>query len=366
MQKIKELVHQGCILGVNEQAADYPIRPASLDLTMSDEVYRLEEIFLPRKNETIRTILKNIRHLRHDPYQPLERNVLYLARMNESLKLPANIYAFCNPKSSSGRVDIQVRVLADGISRYDAIMSGGFTGELWLLIGPKSFPVVIPPGETLSQIRFFNADCRLSDKAVEEELATYPLLRDPDGQPISSSNRHLSDRDGALLLGIDVTHDFVGWECLGLNRILDLSKRKHYIPSDFFQPLHSANGAVRLRSGAFYILYTRERVQVPPHLACEMIPMDERSGEFRAHYAGFIDPGWGWGAKGEAAGRRLVLEVRPFEDLILRDAQPVAKIRFEKMSEIPTELYDLLGDSNYSNDMHEASTPKLSKHFSMA
>jgi dCTP deaminase len=115
---------------------------------------------------------------------------------------------------------------------------------------------------------------------------------------------------------------------------------------------------VYLKKGAFYILSTNEAVRVPPELACEMVPMDERSGEFRSHYAGFIDPGWGWGEKGEGKGRPLTLEVRPFEDLIVRHGQPIAKIKFERVNEVPVAAYDSMG-SNYIKQ----SGPKLAKHF---
>lgn len=356
-QEIRELIHKGHIKHADEKS----IRPASLDLTITSEVYRLEEMFLPKSGETIRDILKNARPSAHHLSHPLERNVLYLARLQEHLSLPDGIHCVCNPKSSTGRVDIQVRVLADGVPRYDAVMPGGYDGDLWLLMSPKSFPVKIDAGESLSQIRFVRGSSRVTEEEIEETLTAHDLLWDIEGKPLRESGR-LSDQDGSLILGIDVSRDLVGWECLGLHRILDLSKRGHYYAEEFFRPLRRTGDHIRLQNNGFYILYTRERVQVPPHLACEMVPMDERSGEFRVHYAGFIDPGWGWGIDGSANGRRLVLEIRPFEDIVLRDGQPVGKIKFEKMSSRPDQVYDQI-DSNYIN---ETELPRLSKHFRAA
>ncbi len=356
-QHIKRMVEAGELQNI----APENVRPASLDLTLTSEIYRLDEMFLPRKGETIRDILRSVNATDHDPRSPMERNVLYLARLREQLHLPPHVWGSCNPKSSTGRVDIQVRVLADGVARYDTV-SHGFHGELWLLMSPKSFPVKIKIGDSLSQLRFCDSDtARLTQEDLERVSAQSPFLWDRAGNPLPLiADDRSSDNDGTLIMNIDVTRDLVGWECLGLNRVLDLGMLSHYQPSDFFRPLHRTNGAIRLRNNAFYILYTRERLKIAPQLASEMIPMDERSGEFRTHYAGFFDPGWGWGKHGEAVGRSIVLEIRPFEDIVLRDDQPVGKVRFEYMAACPELSYDQMADSNYSI---EAQTPKLSKHF---
>ena len=353
-QAIRELIAQGFVKNADEKN----IRPASLDLTLTSEVYRIEEVFLPRKGEAVRDLLKFARPTLHHLSHPLEKNVNYIARVKETMHLPAEVHCICNPKSSTGRIDIQTRIIADGVPRYDTIMPGGYSGELWTLITPKSFPVLLPPDESLSQIRFFNADTTLNHVSLREEYSSSPLLYDKDAKAIPYEDL-ASDQDGSLILSIDLDMDTVGWECLGSSHVLDVSKRNFYQPTDFFQPIEKKDGHIRLRQNAFYILYTKERVQVGPNLACEMVPMDEKSGEFRAHYAGFIDPGWGWGLGGEVSGRRLVLEVRPFEELVLRDGQPISKIRFCTVTETPEFVYDAL-DSNYTK---EALSPRLSKHF---
>jgi dCTP deaminase len=150
----------------------------------------------------------------------------------------------------------------------------------------------------------------------------------------------------------------LGYEGVKSNTVVDLSKIKFYDHKKFFKPVKKTGEYLHLKKDGFYILSTHEAVRVPPDLSCEMISMDERSGEFRSHYAGFIDPGWGWGEKGEGKGRPLTLEVRPFEDLIVRQGQPIAKVRFERLIEVPDVVYDAT-NSNYIVQ----TGPKLAKHF---
>jgi len=363
MQMIAGMMDAGLVAGCRER-----IRPGSLDLAIGGEVYRVEGSFLPRPGELVCDILSDdlfdgLGARRHELSAPLERNVTYLARLAETLTLPASVYAYCNPKSTTGRNDVLTRVVADGVTRYDAATPRGFKGTLWVLIEPRSYPVLLYPGESLSQIRFFNEDTRFGETDLEIAFERHKLLwMGREKRPFAYQDIKISDNDGSVVLTLDLTGEMVGWECLGESKALDFAKRKHYRPEEFFRPLRPANGKLSLKSGGFYILYTRERVRVPPHLACEMVPMDARSGEFRSHYAGYVDPGWGWGKDGDGCGRRLVLELRPFEDLLLRDNQPVAKVRFERMIEEPEKHYDELEDSNYTA---ESPVPKLSKHFQM-
>lgn len=359
-QVLSHYIDIGIILnGKKEQ-----LNPSSLDLTLTHEVYRVNGMVLPHSHETIRSLLENVDYQCHDIRYPLERDVFYIARLSESLQLPMEIHGYCNPKSSTGRTDVHVRVLADGVARYDTI-SGGKQRELWLLIIPKSFPILLAEGEQLSQLRLFNGKTWFDELELEISLNRDKLLwkGTKENEAIRYHDISISDNDGSLILTLDANNDIVGWECLGSNSVFDFSRRNFYQPHHFFSPVYRKEGIVRFRRGGFYILYTRERVRVPPHLACEMVPVDERSGEFRSHYAGFIDPGWGWGARGEGRGRKLVLEVRPNEDILIRDHQPIAKIRFEYMAEIPTVIYDTKFDSNYT---YETQVPKLSKHFLMS
>lgn len=355
IQWITELMKQGAI----KNAVEKNLNPASIDLSLSEEIFRLDGLFQPRPTETVREIIKELNPAAHNFAYPLERNVTYLVRLKETFALPADIFAYCNPKSTTGRNGIQVRVVADHVSRYDSLPRG-FVGEIWLSITPKSYPIKLLPGDTLAQVRFFNEDTRLTEAQLPAVFDAKKLLWNKEGTPISYADVKIKDNDGAVVLTLDLDGDICGWECLGVNRVLDLSKLDFYAPRDFFRPVIKYDGRVQLREGALYIFYTKERVCVPPSLACEMHPMDQRSGEFRSHDAGFIDPGWGYGTGGEAKGRRLVLEVRPFEDIVFRNGQPAAKIKFETMAENPSVQYDSLGKSNYTD---ETATPRLSKNF---
>ncbi len=358
-QTIRSLIQSGIITGGNEER----IQPASLDLALTETVYRIEYIFQPRPNESIEDILNEMDATPHNLTNPFERGVMYLAKLSESLKLPKDISARCNPKSSTGRNDLQVRVLADGVPRFDTIPAG-FTGNLWIVIMSKSFPVKLPTDESLSQMRFFYADAtsRISEDELRTSLEQDKLFWRHSGEkPFTNDEIKIRDNDGSLILTVDIINEGItAWECLGLNRILDFTKRNYYKPTDFFRPISIDSGSIYLKQDNFYILRSRERVRIPPNLSSEMIPMDERSGEFRSHYSGFIDPGWGYGINGDGNGRPLVLEVRPFEDLVLRDNQPIAKIVFDTMHEKPDITYDALEHSHYTE---EPKNPKLSKHF---
>lgn len=333
------------------------IRPSSLDLSISSEIYRVEGIFQPKKHETVRQVLGYIHKAQHPIAEPLERNHMYLIRLNETLALPESVYGLTNPKSTSGRLDVHVRLLADNVSRYD-YLPAGFAGELWISIMPKSFPIKIYPGVSLNQLRLFNADTRLSDFELEIAFKKHKLLWRQNGKVYNYSDIKVRDHDNSIILTLDLEGDVLGYEGRPSKQVIDLAKIAFYSGSKFFHPVRKKGEYVYLKKGSFYILSTHERVRVPPELACEMVSMDERSGEFRSHYAGFIDPGWGWGKAGEGKGRPLTLEVRPFEDLIVRQGQPIAKIRFEKMTELPTVPYDAL-NPNYVAQIG----PKLAKHF---
>ncbi len=354
-QMIKRMVGNGMVSGLEEN-----ICPSSLDLRVTSEIHRVEGIFLPRPGESVRDVLRVIETSKHDFSSPLEPSGTYIAKLEESLGLPPDVYGYCNPKSSSGRINLQVKVMADGVSRYDAAAPGGFAGDLWLVMVPGSFPVRLSAGELLSQIRFFNSDTRFTNLELKFSMIEDKLLWDKSGETsFLIEDLQGSDNDGSLILTIDLESEIAGWECLGEKKVLDFSRRD-YEPLDFFRPLTVRNGRINLKKGGFYIFSTKERVRVPPYLACEMVAMDERSGNFRSHFAGFIDPGWGWGKEGEGHGRPLVLEIIPYEDLMVRDGQPIAKVRFEHLITQPDIGYDDRTASSYNR---EFSTPRLSKHF---
>lgn len=361
---IKDLIGSGFITGSEEKN----INPGSLDLSISGEIYHLEAIIQPLPKETIRSLVDKIKPEKHDYKNPLLKDEVYLARLNESVELPTGVYGYCNPKSTTGRNDTHVRVISDGVSRYDTLPTSKQKSELWILINPKSYSILISPGQTLSQLRLFNFDTRFNESDLEVSFRKHSLISARDGQSVAYEQLAIKDGDGSIILSLDMDSEIIGYECLiDIKEVVDFSKvgiveSKNVFKTVDHQSVIDKWGCkwLSLKQGRFYLLSTAEAVRVPENLACEMVPMDERSGEFRSHYAGFIDPGWGIGSDGKTQGRPLTLEVRPFEDLLIRKGQPIAKIKFEKMAEEPLVHYDALHSSNYT-DQSGVGLPKQFK-----
>lgn len=340
--------------GINESH----INPASVDLPLSDEGYRLEATFMPRHGETVRAFLEapgvNPRRISFD--QPLEVGVNYIIRIDAQIKLPEGVYGYGNPKSSTGRNNLLCRLIADGVRLYDALTPVGWSGEVWVLVRPDSYPVLLCPGETLSQLRLFTGNTILDRLGVELEFDKHPLLFS-GSKPIQFQDTEVEE-DGAILLTPNLKNP--GWVCHNSSSVVDFSKRDND-KNNWYEPIKARNGTLSLKKGRFYILCTDEYVVVPPHLSAELRPIDIRFGEFRAHAAGYIDPGWGYGSNGRMKGQRITLEVIPFEDLEFRPGQVVSKLRYERMSSVPKEHYHSRSGSNYRGTR----TVRLSKHFTL-
>jgi dCTP deaminase len=348
---LRELCRGGFIDGVGEQY----LNPASIDLPLSSEAYRLESIFLPLRGEKVRDLLPLVGATPHNLNEPLEVGVPYLIRIAGVWRLPSSVYGYANPKSSTGRLGLFCRIVADGVDMYEALIGPGWTGEVWVLARPDYFPVRVSPGLAVSQMRFFDGKSFLDDLHTELAIQQTGLLFRDDGEKLllSDTRRHAD----SFLLSLHVG-EMMGWECRGTRKILDLNKKNFYNPDDFFKPIQVANSKHVLRKDGFYILTTKEPVMVPPNLSAELRAIDPRLGEFRSHAAGYIDPGWGYGANGEERGRPITLELIPHEDMLVRDGQMVARIRYEYMKEIPETSYDAAA-SNYTDQR----AARLSKHF---
>lgn len=356
IQKIEELFENKNITGID---LSY-INPASIDLPLSTEAYRLEGTFLPKRDEKIRKILSysSVSAKPHDLKNPLEVGVSYIIRLEGKITLPKNIYGYINPKSSTGRINLFCRVVADNVPFYDTVAPAGWSGEMWLLVRADSFAVVVTPGQALSQLRLFDQYTVLDFDEMKVALSQNKLLWRPTGSPYKQSEVHI-DNDGSLLLTLDLSSKLAGYECKNPSKILDISNTYHYKVEDFFTPAHVEKGSITLHKGRFYILSTKESVMVPPELSAEVRPIDVRFGEFRTHAAGYVDPGWGWGKKGEGKGAPITLEIIPYEDVIIREGQIIGRIRYEKMKEVPRIGYDASSKSHYTKQK----AAKLSKHF---
>lgn len=355
IQDIRQLMQDGHIL----EARESHLQPASLDLSISGEVYRMRGSFLPRQGEKIRDILKDAVLFPSSLEQPLELNGIYWIRLNESLRLPEYLYAFTNNKSSSGRVNLQTRLILNGVSSFDHVPRG-YEGELWLEVVPKSFPVKLRHGERLNQLRLFGSDAQLTSDEYRQAHQTYGLLRDLQGNTIDLPEKHEIQ---GVTLTIDLTqHEIIGYKCTPTTaRVLDYSKRDHD-PAEFFEPMYRPrNEQIILKRDEFYILATKEAVRVPNEFAGQMSEYDVSKGEFRAHYAGFFDPGFGYGPNGELTGQQGVLEVFTHDnDFVLRDGQPICSIVYERLSHVTDTPY---GSGELGSNYFQQTGPRLSKHF---
>ena len=353
-QEIQTIINDGYFTNTLPER----VNPASLDISASSERYRIDSVFLPKHGEKIKTLLEGLGARPHGVTDPLEKGVIYAVKIKEHIHMPEGVYGFCNPKSSTGRHDLHVRIISDGVARYDTVPADN-NAELWAIIVPRSYPVVMPLDFPISQIRFFANDTRFTEEDLQKEWEVAPLAYHLHGDPYAYSSFRMKDGDGSLLLTLDLSQDIVGFEARGTNKVLNLGEKNTTIdPHQYFSPIKKNGESLLLKKDSFYILSTKEALRVPPHLASEMVDMDSRTGEFRTHYAGFFDPGWGYGRNGEGKGRPITLEVRPFEDVVIGHGQPIGKVRFEKMSEIPKPHYDEMG-SNYLTQ----SGPKLAKQF---
>jgi dCTP deaminase len=365
-QKIREMIKKNCIKNADEKN----IQPASLDLAISDEAYQMKGTFLPRLGEKIQDIVRNGISRRIDLSQPFEKNKIYWIKLQEELNLQKEFFAVSSNKSSTGRINIQARLLADGVPRFDRIHSrycknsNSYQGSLWIEIIPRSFSIKLTPGDKLNQLRFFNNCSRLSIRELKNTYLKYQLLFGKDGNFIQGKEVKIRDDDATLILSVDLLNNkkIIGYKAISSDKILEFNRIKYYAPEDFFEPIFAPeNGYLILEKNEFYIFSTKEFVRVPSNLAAEMIAYDISSGEFRSHYAGFFDPGFGYGKNGEIKGTPAVLEVRAFDNnFILRDGQPICKMVYDKLSEQPDLIY---GEKNLGSHYAFQRGPKLSKHF---
>jgi dCTP deaminase len=348
---IAAVAKDGAIAPAYPFAADQ-IQPASLDLRLGAVAYRVRASFLPGPGITV---AHRITELKLHEFgltngAVLETGCVYIVPLIERLALPSGIAASTNPKSSTGRLDVFTRVIADETRGFDRV-AGGYHGPLYAEISPKTFPILVREGSRLSQMRLHWGDAALSAEALRQLHARERLVDRAeavmgDGIAVSID---LSGQQGGI----------VGYRAKRHTAVIDVERRAAYEVADFWEPIPArADKSLILDPDEFYILASNEAVQVPPDYAAEMVPFDPLVGEFRVHYAGFFDPGFGYAGAG-GLGSRAVLEVRSREvPFILEHGQVVGRLVFEKMLARPDQLYGVGIGSNY-----QAQGLKLSKHF---
>jgi dCTP deaminase len=325
---------------------DGQVQPASLDLRLGTVAYRVRASFLAGAGRKVDDRIAEFEMHRMDLTQGavLEKGCVYVVPLLEGLELPDDVSAVCNAKSSTGRVDCLTRVIVDGGTEFDRIPAG-YTGPLFAEICPRSFSVKVAPGLRLNQIRFRRGQAVLSDAELAARHAQSPLV---DGTPVI---------DEGLGFSVDLTPTetgLVGYRAKPHTGVIDLDRVGAHDAAAFWEEVRSERGRIILDPGAFYILVSREAVTIPPDCAAEMSPYLAMVGEFRVHYAGFFDPGFGHGVPA-----RGVLEVRCHEaPFVLEHGQVVGRLVYERMSGPPETLYGAGIASNY-----QGQGLKLSKHF---
>ena len=328
-QALQALIDQGAVRAHRPYALDQ-LQPASLDLRLGERAWRVRASFLPGRGRTVAERMADVAMHRLDLKvgAVLERGCVYIAELQERLDLPVHVSGRANPKSSTGRVDVFVRLLTDGSQAFDDV-AAGYSGPLYLEIAPQTFSVLVRTETRLNQLR---------------------LRR---GQPAALAVRRV---------GVDLTGGLAGYRGRRHAGVIDLDLEDGHSPREYWEPLEArpnrhGTAEVLLDPGEFYILASKEAVEIPPDQAAEMTPIDPAVGEFRVHYAGFFDPGFGT-EEALGAGSRAVLEVRSHETpFLLEDGQTVARLVYEPLTERPSQLYGFQG-SHYQNQ-----GLKLSKHF---
>ena len=346
--RLRRLVAEGAV-SAERDVDEAQVQPASLDLRLGRVAFRVRASFLTG-DATVADRLSDFEMHRIDLTHGavLEKGCVYVVPLMERLKLPPQVSAVANAKSSTGRLDLLTRCITDGGTEFDRIPLG-YEGPLYAEICPRSFSVLVRPGMRLNQIRFREGHAELDDVSLAALHGRVGLV---DGEAVI---------DDGLGFSVDLrpaSGSLVGYRAKPHTGLIDLDRIGHYEPSDFWEEVHTRDGRIILDPGAFYILVSREAVTIPPTHAAEMAPYVAMVGEFRVHYAGFFDPGFGWAEAG-GSGSRGVLEVRCHEaPFVLEHGQIVGRLVYESMAAMPETLYGREIASNY-----QGQGLKLSKHF---
>ncbi|WP_139247919.1 2'-deoxycytidine 5'-triphosphate deaminase [Hyphomicrobium sp. CS1GBMeth3] len=351
VQAIRELIAAGALKSEAVWDAGQ-LQPASVDLRLGPRAYRVRASFLPAPGGRVSERLEDLKLHAVDIENGavLETGCVYVVPLLESLALPQAIAASANPKSSTGRLDVFTRVIADGVPAFD-LVPAGYAGPLYAEICPQTFPIVVRKGSKLSQLRFREGNPRETDDGLRQLQARETL--------VSGGKADIHD---GIALSVDLAGDgagLVGYRAKKHTGVVDVDAPGACAIADYWEPVRAdTHRRLILDPDQFYILASKEAVHIPPTHAAEMMPFNPLVGEFRVHYAGFMDPGFGHSAAG-GAGSRVVLEVRshtvPF---ILEDGQIIGRLVYERMAEVPEILYGRDVGSNY-----QAQGLKLSKHF---
>jgi dCTP deaminase len=357
-QDISNLIARGNIIA---QPAVHPdhIQPASLDLRLGDMAHRVRASFLPGPNSTVEAKIKELRMTRVDltGAPVFEKDCVYIIPLVEELNLPDNISGKANPKSTTGRLDIFTRLITDYGTEFDRVPPG-YKGKLYAEVVSRTFTVAIRAGMRLSQLRFVQGSPVAGDRTIKGLDHEEPLVYMDDEDSPVKARTHRGLRITVNLEGSE-PGEVIAYKAKRYAPAIELDKINHYATEEFWEVRHqTANKSLILEPDDFYILASRERVRVPPDFAAEMVPFDPSDGEFRIHYAGFFDPGFGYGSS-DIKGTRAVLEVRAHEvPFLIEHGQLVGRLNYMPLLSRPEKIYGTNIGSSYQ---HQALT--LSKQF---
>lgn len=334
-QVIKELIRSREIQAATE-IADRQIQPASIDLRLGTTAYRIRASFLPGEGATVEEKIDRFGMHEIDLTNGavLEKGCVYIVRLIEALKLSSRISGVANPKSSTGRLDVFTRLITNNAAEFDRVKSG-YEGPLYAEISPRAFSILVRKGSRLNQMRFRRGNPSYSDASLRRLHEQVRLVHsETGGENIS----------GGIAVSVDLagkdTDGLIGYKARKHADVIDIDKVNHYDPIEFWEPVQARGGrGIILDPDDFHLLGSKEPVTVPPDHAAEMVAYDTLVGEFRVHYAGFFDPGFGFSADG-ATGTRAVLEVRSHEvPFYVEDGQVVGRLIYERLTDRPDKLY---------------------------
>ena len=368
-QEILELINKNVITSENGIEKDL-IQPASIDLRLGIKAWRVPASFLPGKGNKVSSRLKDLAMHEFSLIDGavLECGCVYIVKLLENVSLTDNLTGIANPKSSTGRLDVFTRLIVDGAMEFEEVPAG-YQGPLYAEISPRTFSVLVRTGSRLNQLRLRRGQSFTSDKEME-------ILQEHVGLVRNQDNINLLDKiKNGVPLSVDLVGEngLIGYKARKHSMLIDIDKPNHYKRELFWEKItvedllyrggdyqnKKNQGSLILSPDAFYILASKEYVSVPSKYAAEMRAYDTKVGEFRAHYAGFFDPGFGLTELG-ASKTKAVLEVRSHDvPFLIEQDQTVCRLVYEPMANVPSILYGEAGSSNN----YQAQGLKLAKHF---
>lgn len=347
-QKIRELVEIGNVTGASK-IGEEQIQPASLDLRLGSVAYRVQASFLPGPSSTVESKVKELVMTEIDLSRPtvFEKGCVYIVPLMEQLYLPSNISAKANPKSSTGRLDIFTRMICDYGREFERVPEG-YKGRLYAEVVPRTFTVIVCEGIKVNQLRFVRGCPPPTDAKLQALDKQETLVFADEGRPKDAEIRK------GLRISVDLHGDAsrktIGYRAKKNAPAIDLAKVNHYKPDDFWEEMHAPRSkAIILNPDDFHILISKEKVRIPHDHAAEMVAYDPSIGEFRIHYAGFFDPGFGYGSN-DIQGTCAVLEVRSHEvPFLIEDGQIVGRLIYERLLAQPDKIYGRKIGSSYQS-----------------